>query len=192
MRRALKAPQTCACFERGARGWAVFVEFRGERAKYLFQTWVELRGPADRAGVRISDIHRDFLTFHKFSKKVISRKISQNLDPKMEVTPTSRSTWHDAEVPTLAGPGPYLARANSRAQCREVPITSEVFRTGTMPRCRRMGVWQSRRWSLCAQLEGCASRYKRLRASVSTGLRSTTKVVRRDTFYSGQCNVMQT
>ena len=36
----------------------------------------------------------------------------------MEVTPTSRSTWHDAEVPTLAGPGPYLARANSRAQCR--------------------------------------------------------------------------
>ena len=36
----------------------------------------------------------------------------------------------------------------------------------------------------------CASRYKRLRASVSTVLRSTTKVISRDTFYSGQCNVL--
>ena len=85
-----------------------------------------------------------------FQKSDFLKKISQNLDPKMEVTPKSRSTWHDAEVPTLAGPGPYLARANSRAQCREVPITSEVFRTGTMPRCRRMGVWQSRLVTVCA------------------------------------------
>jgi hypothetical protein len=81
--------------------------------------------------------------------------------------------------------GPYLARANSRAQCQG-PHLRKVLRTGTMPR------YGSRAWSLCAQLEGCASRYERLRASVSTVLRSTTKVVRRDTFYSGQCNVRQT
>ena len=99
----------------------------------------------------------------------------------MEVTPKSRSTWHDAEVPTL--------RAQTPGHNAKVHTFGRFFGRAPDAEDPRYG---SRAWSLCAQLEGCASRYKRLRASVSTGLRSTTKVIRRDTFYSGQCNVMQT
>jgi hypothetical protein len=82
-----------------------------------------------------------------FKKSDFLKKISQNLDPKMEVTPKSRSTWHDAEVPTLAGPGPYLARANSRAQCQGPYNFGGFF--GRAP-CRDAGVWQSRLVSVCA------------------------------------------
>ena len=72
-----------------------------------------------------------------FQKSDFLKKISQNLDPKMEVTPKSRSTWHDAEVPTLAGPGPYLARANSRAQCRGQRLSARLEILQTLPNLER-------------------------------------------------------
>ena len=111
------------------------------RQSISFKPGWNFAGPADRAGVRISDIHRDFLTFHQFSKKVISLKNLPKSRPKNGSDAEISINLARCRGPYLGWPrsllGPYLARANSRAQCRGQRLSARLEILQTLPNLER-------------------------------------------------------